>query len=475
MIVVEEEKKLLAVKDEPKDANEDSFGALTKVDECLEDIEVDVLESGDGDDMELVQGEDPDATEHSSSFGGTLSGSSNEPYSSSSDMEVDSGVRAVEQQSLFNGFPRLFRKKKLTDHWRNFIRPLMWRCEWIELQMNELYTQARKYDKELVKYLHKKQLQSTMVELDGSVSRAVPLTCLNYKKQATKRRRRKRNEDTLDISSYMSHHNLFSYYENKRSDMNCYSVAADCGDPEKHKQRCFEALNEWLMVGGKDATQEQILSSIEAVQARILKVKVRLEDLMKANNQELSLSQRFVGPGDLSNSVARSLCSSPGNNGDALFPEHESDVVWPGNTVSSYGDAVETDIVESTLDLCYAAHSDQRYVDSCEDSIDEVVFISNQEAEEDLQNLKVSHVFKEQSREQVKEETNSPSSHEENAAPVLSDKENDNVDNLRQSPVIRPCYSGNKRGRKPKRKQKFGFSGNSKNRRLQKRRLTLRN
>jgi len=111
-IVVEEEKKdELAVKDEPKDANEDSFVGLTKVDECLEDVEVDVLESGDGDDLELFQGEDldPDATEHSSSFGDTLSGSGNELCSSSSDMEMDSGMRSMEQQTLSNGFQRLFR------------------------------------------------------------------------------------------------------------------------------------------------------------------------------------------------------------------------------------------------------------------------------------------------------------------------------------------------------------------------------
>ncbi|XP_039133489.1 uncharacterized protein LOC120270523 [Dioscorea cayenensis subsp. rotundata] len=413
-IVVEQEKKSeLAVKDEPKDANEDSFGGLTKVDECLEDVEVDVLESVDGDDLELFQGEDldPDATEHSSSFGDTLSGSDNELCSSSGDMEVDSGMRAMEQQTLSNGFQRLFRKKKLSDHWRNFIRPLTWRCEWIELRMSELYSQAQKYDKELVKYLHKKQLRSTMVELDGSVSRAVPLACLNCQKQAMKRRRRKRNEDTVDISSYMSHHNLFSYYENKRSDMNCYSIADDCGDPVDQKnisRDAFETLNEWLMLGGKDTTQEQILLNIEAVHARIRKVKVRLEDLMKANNQELPLSQEFVGPGNLSNSVARSLYSSPGHNEDALLhetphtpknhvPEYESDVVWPGSTVSSYGD----DIVENTMDLFSAAHSDQHFVDSCKDSIDEVL-IHNQAAEEDQQNFDVGNA-KEQSPEQVKE------------------------------------------------------------------------
>lgn len=145
-------------------------------------------------------------------------------------------------------------------------------------------------------------------------------------------------------------------------------------DQKNISRDAFETLNEWLMLGGKDTTQEQILLNIEAVHARIRKVKVRLEDLMKANNQELPLSQEFVGPGNLSNSVARSLYSSPGHNEDALLhetphtpknhvPEYESDVVWPGSTVSSYGD----DIVENTMDLFSAAHSDQHFVDSCKD------------------------------------------------------------------------------------------------------------
>lgn len=105
-----------------------------------------------------------------------------------------------------------FRRKKVTDHWRTFISPLMWRCHWLELRMNELRSQALSYDKELAAYKRERQLHLKMIELDDSVSRSVPLPCQNQRKRAMKRRRRKRVEDTVDISSYMPNHNVFSYY-----------------------------------------------------------------------------------------------------------------------------------------------------------------------------------------------------------------------------------------------------------------------
>lgn len=109
-------------------------------------------------------------------------------------------------------FNTTFRKKKVSAHWRKFISPLMWRCQWLELRMKELLSQASKYDKELAAYKYEKELQSKMIELDSSVSRAVPLTSQTHWRGAMKRRKRKRNEDKVDLSSYMSNHVVFSYY-----------------------------------------------------------------------------------------------------------------------------------------------------------------------------------------------------------------------------------------------------------------------
>ncbi|KAH7681165.1 hypothetical protein IHE45_05G042200 [Dioscorea alata] len=475
-VSVEEVKNAeVPVKSEPEEENVDLKA------EVVEDGEIDVVGFGDGADVYPVQGDDPDATEHSSSFGETFSGCGDGGNSSSSDAEVES---RVEQHSLSNGVHRICRKKKITDHWRNFVRPLMWRCQWLELRMNELHSQALKYDNELAKYTQEKQLHSTMVGLDGSASRMVPLSCGSRKNQVMKRRKRKRNEETVDTASYMSQHNIFSYYENKRSEIDRHSIDDDCGDPVDERNRStdvFEALNEWLMFGGRDASLEQILLNIDVVQSRIVKLRNRLDSLMKANNRELAVSQGFPGSGETRHSHALSPSCSPRNNGDIKLhgalntpphhvSEHETeDAALPGSTVSSYGDAAEPDIVVSTLDLLSAAPSSQHHFGNSSKENAEEVLIINQTADEELQNFdKVK-----QNHELVKEEAESSSS-DESTAPELSvsgpgsEKEKPNTT---QQSVLKPCYSGKKRGRKPKRKRRGGVVGNWKSERLKKRKM----
>lgn len=100
----------------------------------------------------------------------------------------------------------------MTAHWRKFISPLMWRCQWSELRMKQLFSQASMYDKELMMYRHEKELQSKIIELDSSVSRSVPFPSRNNWKRSMDRRKRKRTEDKDQISSYLSNHVIFSYY-----------------------------------------------------------------------------------------------------------------------------------------------------------------------------------------------------------------------------------------------------------------------
>jgi hypothetical protein len=103
------------------------------------------------------------------------------------------------------------RKKKVTDHWRKYVSPLMWRCQWLELRMKDLQSQVSKYDKELAVLKHEKELQTKMIELDCSSSRSVPFSSLCCRK-TMKRRRRKRNEVKIDTSSYISNHAVLSYF-----------------------------------------------------------------------------------------------------------------------------------------------------------------------------------------------------------------------------------------------------------------------
>jgi hypothetical protein len=79
------------------------------------------------------------------------------------------------------------RKRKVTDDWRNFIRPLSWRLKWTEIRLKQLKSQEFKYRRELKK-------------------------CdMETRKAKVRRRRRKKIEDTADVATYTQHHPLFSY------------------------------------------------------------------------------------------------------------------------------------------------------------------------------------------------------------------------------------------------------------------------
>ncbi|KAG9160668.1 hypothetical protein Leryth_017467 [Lithospermum erythrorhizon] len=154
----------------------------------------------------LVQGKCQDTTESSSSFDDVF-GVDNGGIVS--DDEVVSDFQEVDS---FNGHAKLFsmRKKGLTSHWRTYIQPLMWRCKWIELQIKKLNMQERNYAKELTKY---EQEESFQVERPTDIcSREVPFSDGRRTHQVLKRRKRKRIEDIVDVTTYMSQHNLFSYY-----------------------------------------------------------------------------------------------------------------------------------------------------------------------------------------------------------------------------------------------------------------------
>lgn len=443
--------------------------------------EIDVLGCADGEAAVFEPGDDgdPDATEteHSSSFGNTFSGSDDEVKLSSSDMEVDSQFSAENAEPpAADGCGRLFKKKKVTSCWRRFISPLMWRCQWLELRMHELHSQASIYDKELAGYKREKQLQSKMIELDDSVSRSVPLTCQSHKKRAMRRKKRKRNEDTVDISSYMASHNIFSYYENRKSETDGHSIDDDCGNQVDENMKGTDD-HEWLVRGfkGGDNSLEQIFFNIEALQSRVLKLKSQLSKVISRNSRDISSTAGNFFHGDTPNSYAQSHSCSPGNNGDILPRQHASeyeleDITVPGSAVSSFGDAADLDIIESTTGILSAANIPQNQHQvgvSCMDIADGIL-INNQAADEELQNFEVSHVT--EKPQVVKEEAQSCSEDESTDPKVLvEDPDPEREIDIVQPPVLK-TYTGKKRGRKPKKKRGGSVAG-YRSERLQKRRL----
>ncbi|KAH7572918.1 hypothetical protein JRO89_XS03G0033300 [Xanthoceras sorbifolium] len=203
----------------------------TAVQEVPDNVDVDIIKFTEIDRSRLAEAEDPNATDYSSSFGN--SESDGERYSGLSEAEVesqyfgDSGLA-----STYDAFSSTFhvRKKKLTTHWRSFIHPLMWRCKWAELRIKEIESQASKYARELEAYDQRKHSRIDQSALEGLGSKSFPFSSQLYRKKAMKRRKRKRVEDTIDITSYMSHHNLFSYLESKRSNPDGNSANDDFGN-----------------------------------------------------------------------------------------------------------------------------------------------------------------------------------------------------------------------------------------------------
>lgn len=87
----------------------------------------------------------------------------------------------------------------------------MWRCKWIELHVKKLNSQALKYEKELAEYDYRKQLEFLKFSIDDFGVKSVPVSDSIYRNRVMKRKKRKRAEE-CDLSSYVSNHNIFSYY-----------------------------------------------------------------------------------------------------------------------------------------------------------------------------------------------------------------------------------------------------------------------
>lgn len=233
----------------------------------------------------VKQEDDPDATECSSSFGDSFE-SGRENVSATNDVEVESHFCNVNDDFGFDGhensllFPT--RKKKLTAHWRNFIRPLMWRCKWAELKMKDIQSQASKYDKELAAYEERKKIEQDQLKVSGFASKSSLWTSSSRMahRKIMKRRKRKRVEDSLDTESYMSRHCLFSYHENKNSNLDEEIVCKPEQNDNAHSE--INTNEDWLFHNSKDDL-EPILLKIENLQARVRKLKSGLVSVISEN------------------------------------------------------------------------------------------------------------------------------------------------------------------------------------------------
>ncbi|XP_039045564.1 uncharacterized protein LOC120185407 [Hibiscus syriacus] len=375
-----------------------------------EDVEVDIIGLGctNNNDTTTVKIEDPDATECSSSFADTTSDT--DKCSGFSDAEVESQfVGDAAFGSAYEPFSSLFhiRKKRLTSHWRNFIRPLMWRCKWTELRIKQIESQAGKYTRELSAYNQRKFPGIDQSALEGFGSKSLPFSSQYNRKKAIKRRRRKRIEEATDVASYMSCHNLFSYFGTSFSFILyhcCSSVFLvypidprksniSQADTDQHTD-CndkFGINNDGLFFKFRDENNslEQVLRKIEIVHAKVQKLRNQLDQVMSKNVSKFSSSENlsFLVACDAQTSSAPSPTFSAGN-GDTRSVEpaffstqqickYAGDMAMSACAISSYGEAFHVpDIIESTVGLLSSAEvtcHQPPLVDSCEDIVENVL------------------------------------------------------------------------------------------------------
>lgn len=105
----------------------------------------------------------------------------------------------------------------MTEHWRQFISPLMWRFRWLELQIKKLQSQSLKYDRELALYDQRKQSICEHFSIEECGVKSTEFSSHIQRHRVMKRKRRKKIEETTEVASYMAQHNLFSYYGIKSS------------------------------------------------------------------------------------------------------------------------------------------------------------------------------------------------------------------------------------------------------------------
>ncbi|XP_014507566.1 uncharacterized protein LOC106767234 isoform X2 [Vigna radiata var. radiata] len=368
----------------------------------LEDTEVDIVSWANKGDFASNKIEDSDATDYSSSFADTMSDAENGSRLSDAEVESEFLGDSGGLTDAFDGSAFPMRKRRLTDHWRNFIRPLTWRCKWTELRIKEIDSLALKYSKELAEYDKGKHTTPDQFSIEEFGSKSLPFLGENRRNKANKRRKRKKVEDTTEIGSYTSHHYIFSYL-----------VIIEPHTDSTDRFGTGE-VQPFLDFSETDASLEQLLWAIDNIHARVHKLKSDVDAIMSKNASKFSSSENLslLPHGDMQTSSAQSPTMSAGN-GDAASVGVIYNSIQHGvdfdigdfvmhSVVSSYGEVpMVPDIIESTVGLLSAAdvtfHS-ALAGDSCEAMVDNVLIHEVAETDE--------HTFKSGSQAPMEENVN---------------------------------------------------------------------
>ncbi|CAI0405645.1 unnamed protein product [Linum tenue] len=334
---------------------EDLSKNKAEVQETTEDLEVNTVDCLNSHDLGDVETENDDTSESMSSFSST---SDTENGLMLTDTEVESYMCSGRHStSLFDsyGAESQSRRKRLTEHWRRFIRPLMWRCKWLELQLKEFQSQALKYDRELGDIEQRKTYDHETLVAEGHEAKSKPFSSSNPRMKVLKRKKRKRYEEMNDMTSFMLQKNMLSYYEHKKAANDGASMNSDPTLPERaSKGNPKSAFHQdgWAPLHSKDgiSRDEDILMKIGTLQSQVHKLRSRIDVVMRDNPGKFSYVTRLSSP-EPDKMLARSENPDPLiENGDrelnSLYPV---DDLIPGIPVSSLGEAAPGPDMPETL------------------------------------------------------------------------------------------------------------------------------
>ncbi|XP_038997527.1 uncharacterized protein LOC120122457 isoform X2 [Hibiscus syriacus] len=349
------------------------------------DMEINITECTNSDMDSLTIAECQDDTENSSSFGGTISGAEND--SAISDVEVDSALRSGSPLgSMFDGL-FLLRKRKLTDHWRRFVRPIMWRCKWLELQLKEFKSQTLKYDQQLAEYDQRKNFEYEKLTFEGLNVKSQPFQI--QRKKVMKRRKRKRVEDTADLASYMSNHNIFSYYDSKKFVVATSAQDGDNGNLGNKTVNSNEDIGisdglSGLEFRDGDIWLEKILGKIDLIQSQVHTLKTRVDSVVNGSPQKFSSINVLSSVMPCNTLYGSRSRSSPVGSGERIPVTSQGgnmgDLFVPGSSaVSSHGEVAPfPDVIEGT---------EQNLAAVSYDNTEDDILIHYQAAKEELYNF----------------------------------------------------------------------------------------
>ncbi|ESQ45522.1 hypothetical protein EUTSA_v10010406mg [Eutrema salsugineum] len=257
-----------------------------------EDAKIDILKCANQMD-EFQEEEEVSCQSSSSSFGDSMCASDDDEFGFEAQSMLSKDYPLPETYDDGTDFLGL-RKKKLTDEWRRFCQPLMWRCKWLELKVKEIESQAKVYENEVRSYYETKQFDLEKSKLKGFDGRSIPFHDQTQRMNVFKRGRRKRVEDTTDVAAYMSSHNVFSYAEKRKP----ATFKAQYPVPGRKAMCKEDETEDDCLVSELDCSDDflaKILCKIDEAQDKAKRLRKRVDQLMcESQTAHTSLMPRTI-------------------------------------------------------------------------------------------------------------------------------------------------------------------------------------